>query len=363
MSLKIAILAPIKRAITADTTISRNRVIVDLAQGLTEKGHTVTIFAAGGSSLPDISIIEAVPKPLVDLPAAENPFYQHTALLTQLISAFVARQGEFDLVHNHMYPEFLALLAHASVTIPMATTIHAQMTPEMVGAISAFPQATLVAISESAKRLSYLPLRVIHNGIDTDFFAPDPGKKREYLLFIGRMSKAKDAAGKYLDPKGVTHAIAVAKKLGMKLKIVGNIEEQGFYDELIAPHLSQDIELVGGVSSEQTLTRQQIVELYEGAIAFVNPIAWEEPFGLVMAEAASCGVPVVAYRRGSVPELVADGITGVVVDPVSGIDGLAAAVEKAAKIDPAACRAHAVANFSVAHMVSEYEKLYEALVT
>lgn len=363
MSLKIAMLAPIKRAITKDTTISRNRVIVDLATGLAARGHAVSVFATGGSSLPGVSIVEAVPKALSELPPAENPFYQHTGLLTQLISAFLARQGEFDLVHNHMYPEFLPLLAHASVTIPMATTVHAQMTPEMVGALSAFPKATLVAISESAKRLSGLPLPVIHNGIDTDVFVPDPGKKREYLLFVGRMSKAKDAQGKYLDPKGVTHAIAAAKKLGMMLKIVGNIEEQGFYDELIAPNLSSNIELVGGVSAEQNLTREQIVALYQGAVAFVNPIQWEEPFGLVMAEAASCGVPVVAYRRGSVGELVADGKTGVIVDPALGVDGIVGAIQKAGSIDPAVCRAHAVENFSKTHMVSEYEKLYQTLVT
>jgi glycosyltransferase involved in cell wall biosynthesis len=148
----------------------------------------------------------------------------------------------------------------------------------------------------------------------------------------------------------------------MKLKIVGNIEEQGFYDELIAPHLSQDIELVGGVSSEQTLTRQQIVGLYQGAIAFVNPIQWEEPFGLVMAEAASCGVPVVAYNRGSVAELVVDGKTGFVVDPALGVDGIVGAIQKAGSIDPATCRAHAVENFSKTHMVSEYEKLYQTLI-
>jgi glycosyltransferase involved in cell wall biosynthesis len=361
--MKIVILAPLKRAITPDVTASRPRVIVDLAGELAARGHDVSVIGTGDSHLPGVEIIPVVPVALGALPAAENPFYQHTAYLTQQIAILVRMQDQFDVIHNHMYPEFLALLARASLRIGMVTTIHAQMTEEMAGALASFPGATLVAISESAKKLSRLPIPVIHNGIDTDFFVPNGKQKKEYLLFIGRMSKAKAADGTYQDPKGVTDAIAIAEKSGMKLKIVGNIEEQAFFDKLVKPHLSDTIELVGGVSSEQNMSREDIVKLYQGAIAFINPIRWEEPFGLVMAEALSCGVPVLAYNRGSVPEIVVDSKVGFVIDPKEGTDGFVTRLKSVGSIDRSACRQHAVAKFSKIRMADDYERLYKEIAS
>ena len=204
---------------------------------------------------------------------------------------------DFDIIHNHMYPEFLALLA--SFKTPLVTTIHAQMTPEMADTLKLFLEAHLVAISESAKKLSGLDIPVIHNGIDTEFFIPG-NAVRDYLLFVGRMSKAKNEKGNFLDPKGVVNAIKIAQKTGDRLKIVGNVEDSAFFETLIKPHLSDKIEFVGDVSSEQLLTREQMRELFQGAKAFLFPINWEEPFGLVMAEAMAFGTPGGAFQRGGV---------------------------------------------------------------
>ncbi len=360
--LRIAILSPIKRPINLDTTVSRNRVIVDLATGLIARGHKVTIFATLDSKLPGAEIIGIIPVGLNYLPVSENPFYQHTGYLTMMTEEVVKRQSNFDLIHNHMYPEFLPLLSRASIKIPVVTTVHAQMTEDLKNALSYFRDNTLVAISESAKKLSGLPMKVIHNSVDTDFFLPNQNAKRDYLLFVGRMSKAKDKDGNFLDPKGVGNAIAVAQKSGQKLKIVGNVENPEFYEELIKPHLSDKIEFVGEVSEEQKLTREQMRDLFAEAYALLNPINWEEPFGLVMAEALSCGTPVIAFNRGAVSEILVDGLTGFVIDSNSGIDGLVAAIRKIDSINRDNCRSHAVRNFSKKRMVDDYERLYLELL-
>ena len=371
--LRIAILAPLKRPITPDTTVSRNRVIVDLVSGLIAKGHEVTLFATGDSHLPGVKVVEIIPQGLNFLPAAENPFYQHTSFLTQMIKRVVDAQGDFDIIHNHMYPEYLALLALDSFKIPLVTTVHSQMVVETVGTLKQFPHAHLIAISEMAKKAAGMPnLKVVHNSVDTNLFTPNENLPHDYLLSVGRMSKAKDEGGKFLDPKGVQNAIQVAEMSGERLKIVGNVEDPEFFETLVKPHLSDKIEFMGELSPEQTLSRQQIADLFKGAKAFLNPINWQEPFGLVMAEALASGTPVVAYDRGAVSEIVRDGVTGFIVKPEisdlshlsnlkiqkSGIEGLCEAVKRISEIDRTACRDHAVTHFSTQRMVDEYEKVY-----
>lgn len=356
-ALRIAILAPLKRAITVQTTVSRNRVIVDLVSELTSRGHKVTIFGTGGSSLPGVEFVPVAPKPLVDMPPAENDFYQHTSFLALEIVQLLKRQGEFDLIHNHMYPEYLAL--YAPWTTPMVTTVHSQMIDLTASVLKQFPKANLVAISHMAKKMSgNNQMTVVHNSVDTKFFLPSDGSK-EYLLAVGRMSKAKDEKGNFVDPKGIGNAIAIAKASGEKLKIVGNVEDASFFDQLVKPHLSDRIEFVGEVHSEQKMTREQMRDLFAGAKAFINPINWEEPFGLVMAEALSCGTPVVAYNRGAVPEIIVDGKTGFIGED---IDGMVNAIRRISQIDRAACRTHAVTHFSKKRMADEYEEIYERIM-
>ncbi len=412
MGLRIAILPSLKRPITPTTTSSRPRVIFDLVSELVKRGHKVTILGTGDSVVAGASVVPVVPTSLNSLPPAENPFYQHTAYLTLVIKAALDRQGEFDLIHNHMYPEFLPLLATRQVPsgglsadrrvlprrkghdsdlssprvlpgafpqehpqgdpflgaplppspardIPILTTVHAQMTREMAAALGAFPGSHLAAISARAKDLSGIgTMHVVHNGIDTDFFVPDESRPREYLLFVGRMSRGRDEKGNFLDPKGVTNAIKVAQATGEKLKIVGNVEDPAFFETLIKPHVSDKIEFVGKVSAEQLLTREDMRSLFQGAKAFLFPINWEEPFGLVMAEALSCGVPVVAFGRGSVSEIVRDGLTGFVVDPGEGVDGLESKIVHIPQINIKECRNDAVARFSKTRMTDDYERLY-----
>lgn len=356
--LRIAILGPLKRPILPGTTVSRNRVIVDLASGLIKKGHQLTIFATADSSLPGAKIVSVAPQGLNFLPAPENPFYQQTAYLTLMIKKALDIQNEFDIIHNHMYPEYLLLPALTSFSKPVVTTVHSQMVGETVQVLQSFPDAHLVAISQMAKRLSEMPsMDVVHNAVDTELFTPVDGPK-DYLLFVGRMSKAKNSDGTFMDPKGLQNAIKIAELTGEHLKIVGNVEDPEFYEKLVKPHLSDKIEFVGEVTAEQTLTREQMASLFKGAKAFINPINWQEPFGLVMAEALACGTPVVAYDRGAVSEIVLDGKVGFVVDPNRGVGGFADAVKNINHIVRDNCRKHAVEHFSTRRMVDDYEKLY-----
>lgn len=368
--LSIAILAPLKRPLTLTTTVSRNRIIVDLATGLTKKGHQVTIFGTSDSNLPDVEIIGVIPKGLNFLPSSENPFYQETAYVSHAISLCLQEQNDFDLIHNHMYPEFLPQLA--SFQKPMVTTVHAQITPELKMALQDTKREgiDLVCISESAKNALGLESTVIHNGIDTEFYTPSENPQRSYFLFIGRMSKAKDKNGRFLDPKGVQHAIEAAKRLNVALKIVGNVEDKVFYDELIAPYLSDKIQFVGEIAREQLLTREEIRKLYQNAKALLFPIQWEEPFGLVMTESMACGTPVIAYNRGSVSEILINNSTGYIVDSNRGIEGFADAIKKLTNLSEGEyqkmtqnARKRVKENLSVEKMVENYEKFYRDIIT
>lgn len=374
VSLKIALLAGLKRPITPDTTVSRNRIIADLAMGLVAKGHDITIFGTKDSNLPNVKFVSVIETGLNFYKLTENPFYTETAYITHSVCEFVKQQGQFDIFHNHMYPEFLPLLALSSVKIPTVTTIHGQITDELrMALLDTQGKSSLVCISESARRRFNASAELVYNGIDTSFYSPVENPKKDYILFIGRMAKGKKD-GKFIDPKGVVSVIKAAQQSGEHLKIVGNVEDKKFYDELVAPNLSEKIELIGGVSAEQNLTREQVRDLHRDAKAFLFPINWEEPFGLVMTEAMSCGTPVIAYNRGSVSELVRDDITGFVIEPEDtgkesewiikkkGIEGLVEALQRVGEIDRKACRDHVVNNFSVEKMVEGYEKVYQKIL-
>ena len=138
----------------------------------------------------------------------------------------------------------------------------------------------------------------------------------------------------------------------------GNIEDMEFYNRDVKPHLTDKIKWVGPLSSELVLTKSEVAALMQKARVFLMTINWYEPFGLVMAEAMSCGTPVIGFDRGAVSELIIDGKTGFVVPPEKGIAGLKEALNKIGSIKPQDCRDHVVANFSTQTMVDNYEKTY-----
>lgn len=357
--MKILMVAPLRRPIDPKITASRPRVILDLIEGLAKKGHEISVLGTGDSDIPNAKLIPLIDKAINFMPAFENPFYAETGFLVRCAKCLEELSGEFDIIHNHQFPEFINLLVGDRLKCPMVTTVHAQMTPEMDEALACFPDSNLVAISKSAEGLAHKSkmLKVVYNGIDTNLFYLEENKE-DYLLWIGRLGKAKDEKGEFIDAKGVKWAIKLAQATGSRLLMGGNTEDIEFYNKEVKPHLNDKIKWIAPISAEQPLSKPEVAKLMQKAKAFLMTINWEEPFGLVMAEAMSCGTPVIAFDRGSVPEIIESGKTGFIVKPEEGVEGLVKAYEKIGEIDPKACRDHVVDNFSIERMVENYEKTY-----
>lgn len=362
--MRILIVSLLKRKITPETTASRPRIIYELTTGLLKKGHRVVILGTGDSRVDEAEIIPVIPKSFVDMPPFENPFYGETSYLVKLTKKVKEVSSDFDIIHNHTYPEFINLLIADQIKTPMVTTIHAQATPELDEVLSLFNQTYFISISQAHKRLFKKThiYRVVYNGVDTHLYSYQK-QKDDYLLWLGRLSKAKNSDGSFMDPKGVRWAIKLAQETNSRLLLGGNIEDLDFFNGDVKPHLNNKIQWVGPVSSEQKLSKKQVADLMKKAKVFLMTVNWYEPFGLVMAEAMSCGTPVVGFDRGAVSELVIDGKTGFVVVYEKGIEGLKEALAKIDSIDPKACRDHVVSNFSVEKMVDNYEKIYQEILS
>jgi len=360
--MKILQVSLLKRSITPEMTASRPRMIYELTKGLLAKGHEVTIAGTGDSYVPGADIVSVIPKSFTELPAFENPFHAETAYYQLLAKKVEALAPEFDIIHNHVFPEAPLLLIGERIQTPMVTTVHVQATDVLDEALTAFTNTHLISISQAHKSaFRKAPINeVIYNGIDTDLYAFE-AQKEDHMLWIGRLSKARNTDGSFMDPKGIKWAIALSEKTGIPLKLSGNVEDMKFFDQEVKPHLSEKIEWIGEVSSEQPLSKEEVVRLMQKAKVYLMTINWDEPFGLVMAEAMSCGTPVIGFDRGAVKEVIRDGVTGFVVPPEEGVDGLAGALEKIHTIKPEDCRTHVTEHFSVTSMVDAYAELYRSL--
>lgn len=362
--MKILFLAPLTREITPRITAARPRIIFDLICGLKKRGHKITVLGTGNSYIPGVKIVPIIKTGFYGLSSSfENPFYTHTSFLVKLAKKAEAMSSDFDIIHNHAYPESINLLVEPNCKAPIITTIHTQITPEYDEALSLFPHSYLICISKAAKNLARKAniYKVIYNGTDTSLYR-FCAKKDNYLLWIGRLSRAKDKNGNFMDPKGVRWAIKLAKETDSRLFLAGNVEDPAFFEKDVKPHLNKKIKWIGSISPEQSLTKKGVVKLMQRARVFLMTVNWNEPFGLVMAEAQSCGTPVIGFNRGSIGELVVNGKTGFVVNPKEGLEGLKKTLKKIDKINPEDCRKHIEKKFSLDKMVENYEKTYKEII-
>ncbi len=316
-------------------------VVALLADGLIEAGVDVTLFASGDSRT--TATLEYV--------HAEAPSARIGEMSVELehVLSCLARHDEFDLVHDHS--GLLAVTLAASCSTPFVHTSHGPLTGHSrvlyEDALSFNPAARLIALTEAQRSFApELPwLATCPNGIEVDRF-PFSAAHEGYLAFLGRMSIEKGAA----------EAIAVAQSAGRELRIAAKCREPAelaYFDANVRPHLGNGIEYVG------ELRHDGKAALLGGAEALLFPIDWEEPFGLVLAEAAACGTPVIATRRGSVPELVVDGTTGFVVDSPAEMP---AAIGRLGELDRAEIRALAEQRFSTETMIAAYLDAYGLLL-
>ncbi len=307
-----------------------------LTEGLVARGLDVTLFATG-DSVTQASLSSVVPRSWSE-DAQVDP---KVAECLHIASVF-ERAGEFDLIHNGF--DFLPLTYSGLVDTPVLTTIHGFSSPRIVPVYARYDRrVAYVSISDADRHPDLSYLATIHHGIDTDAFSlhPDPGR---YLLFYGRIHR----------DKGTAEAIALARRVGLPLLLAGIVQDQAYFDGQVAPHLDGDqVRYLGPVGPDERNG------LLGGALALLHLIGFDEPFGLSVVEAMAAGTPVIATRRGSMPELIDEGVTGFLVD---GADEATAAVDRAVRLDRSAIRAQAVRRFGKDRMVDEYLAAYERVV-
>lgn len=361
--MKILIVSTLKRKVTPDNFASRSRIIFQLAKGLAEKGHSVSLLGTGDSNIPGVHIIPFIEKGWVDLPAVENEFLRQTANLIQLNQKILDIQNEFDIIHNHIYPDFFPSAIENDLKIPLVTTLHALYDYYMDDLLSKFKRTYFISLSDAYKNLykKTTIYKTVYNGVDTKLYSYSE-KKEDYLFWLGRLPKAKQKDGSFMDPKGVRWAIKLAQQTGERLYISAPVEDRVFFEKDVKPHLNDKIQFVGEPTQEQSVPLERIISLFQNAKAFLMTLNQHEPFGLVMAEAMSCGTPVIAFDRGSIPEVVVDEKTGFVVPYGQGVEGLKKALSNIRKISSKDCRDHIENNFSIDKMVENYEKTYMEII-
>lgn len=320
-----------------------------LTRGLRAAGHEVTLFAAPGSE--DAALEPICPAPYEDvLPwnewrgSATLSAYQHDAFAKAWKRI---RSGGFDVVHNNsLFPDLIGWAAGAGV--PMVTSQHVPPFGRMAEAVRAVAglahaQVTLASASQLLLWFAHPPanLSVVHNGIDCDLWRPDRAAPGDRLVWSGRITPN----------KGLREAVAAVRLAGARLDILGPIEDAAYFDRHVAPQLGEDTCYLGLLGGEKL--RRAIA----GARAALVTPMWEEPFGLVAAEALASGVPVIAFDRGAMREVI--GPCGIVV-PAGDLAALAGAISKVGKIDRPGCRARAIRLFSVEAMIARYSQCYEA---
>lgn len=357
--MKILVVSLLKRKITPDVKSSRPRIIYELIQGLIKQGHTVDVLATADTIIPGANIIPIIPTDWVSMPEYENQFYAETATLALLANKLREIGNNYDVIHNHTYPEFINLLIAQDIHVPVVSTIHTQGFDLLDTTFKQFDTTYLISLSEAHRKLFPQTniFRIVYNGIDTNLYDYKE-EKDDYLLWLGRLSKAQDNNGQYLDPKGIKWAIQLAQQTNSKLLLSGNIEDMKFFKLDVEPHLNDKIKWIGEISSELALSKGEVVSLMQNAKCFLMTINWYEPFGLVMAEAMSCGTPVIGFDRGAVKEVIDHEKTGFVVPYESGIEGLKSALAKIDTIKSEDCRKHVLSRFSTETMVHNYVQVY-----
>ena len=306
-----------------------------LTEGLVSRGLDVTLFATQDS------VTSAVLDGICPRGYAEDPGVDGRVWEALHVSHALARSGEFDLVHNQM--DWLPLAFDRHAAAPMVTTIHGFSGAGILPAYTR-SRSSFVAISDAdrAPELDYVA--TIHHGVELNGLPYRPVAGEDLVVF-----------GRVHPDKGTADAIAIARALGRRLLICGIVQDERYFAEQVQPHVDGDrVRFLGSVGPAQR------AEVLGGAAVLLHPVAFAEPFGLSVVEAMACGTPVVAYRRGSMPEVIDEALTGYLADD---IDSAVEAVGDALRLDRSKVAARARERFSAERMVSDYLQVYEQLLS
>lgn len=333
--MKIAMLGPIAWRTPPRHYGPWEQVTSLLTEGLVARGVDVTLFASL-DSVTSARLDGVCPHGYVEDPGLDGRVWEALH-----VSHALAHSGEFHLVHNHM--DWLPLAFDRYVKAPMVTTIHGFSGPGILPAY-ARSRSSFVAISESNRSPDLDYVTTIHHGVDMSVL-PFQAEANEDLVVFGRIHP----------DKGTATAISIAAAAGRRLVICGIVQDERYFAELVQPHIDGDrVVFLGSVGSSQR------AEVLGSAAVLIHPVGFDEPFGLSVVEAMSCGTPVVAYRRGSMTEVIDEAVTGYLADDVaSAVRG----VDAAARLDRRRVAARARERFSAARMVSDYLRLYQQLLS
>lgn len=336
--LRIAQIAPIAEKVPPDKYGGTERIVSVLCDGLVERGHDVTLFASGDSKT-RANLKYCVEKSLRDI--SINNRYGTNELTMLHAGVAYSFQDDFDIIHDHLGN--LSIAAANLATRPVLMTLHGEMNENCQRLYQSLRNPYLVSISKSQRNRALFLNHVatIYHGLNFENF-PTSRRSQRNLLFVGSIQME----------KGVHFAIDVAQKLKMPLIIAAktNDVEKPYFEKYIKPRLRGGyVRIIGEVDEK---TRNQLMS---EAYCFLNPVTWQEPFGLVMIEAMACGCPVIAFNQGSIPEVVSDGKTGFVVEDVSE---MLQKVKLIDKIDRAYCSRYAREKFNAQKMIDAYEEVY-----
>jgi UDP-glucose:tetrahydrobiopterin glucosyltransferase len=351
--MKVAIMAPLVTPIREPQRGGSQAFVADLARGLTGRGHDVHVYAASGSEIPGVEVIDTGidPRSLAGTlyrafgPSATEPGAAESAFATAYMAMQVFR---YDVIHNHAFDAPAVRLATA-LRAPVVHTLHLPpdqavsaalrdvargRRPPAVAAVSGFQAgAWRRVVPVDAVLPPYPPARAM----------PWSGSAGAGALFAGRLSPEKGAA----------EAIDIARAAGVPIDVYGDVYDAGYSREQIDPRRGW-----AGVAVHRGVPRASLWEAMAGAAVVLSPSRWDEPFGLAAAEAQACGTPVVAFRRGGLGEIIVDGVTGFLVPP-DDVGAAAEAVSKAAGISRTACREHAEDQLDLELSLDAHERLYQ----
>ena len=340
--MRIAQVAPLYESVPPKLYGGTERVVYWLVEELVHQGHDVTLFASGDSVTSARRLIAPCRAALRLDPRVEEPLAHHQIMLDQVFS----ETASFDIIHFHI--SYLHFPLARRCKVPHLTTVHGRLDiPDLVPLYKKFSDVPLVSISDHQR--CYLPWAnwqgTVHHGLPLSLYSYRPAKG-DYLAFLGRISLE----------KRVDRAIEIATRAGIKLKIAAKIDaaDRKYYHKIIEPLLDNPlVECIGEIDEGG---KQQFLC---NARALVFPIDWPEPFGLVLIEAMACGTPVIAFGRGSVPELIENGVTGFIV---GSVDEALAVLPKLESFDRQACRQAFERRFSAKRMTEDYLRVYRRLI-
>ena len=338
--MRIAQIAPLHEAVPPRLYGGTERVVSFLTEELVAEGHDVTLFASG-DSVTGARLHPVWPRALRLDPSIRDPIAPHMLLMEE-----VYRQAQdFDVLHFHM--DYWSFSLFSRQRVPCVTTLHGRLDlPELQPVFDTFPNVPVVSISNAQRRplpQANYAATVLH-GLPENLLTPRDVPP-SYLAFLGRIAPEKRP----------DRAIRIARAAGIPLKMAAKVDraDQEYYDAVIKPMIAE-----GGVEMIGEIGDREKPDFLSGAVGFLMPIDWPEPFGLVMIEALACGTPVIAFNRGSVPEIIDDGISGFIVeDETSAV----AAVGRLPTLSRSRVRAQFEARFTARRMAQDYLECYRQL--